>query len=969
VLRARAAAVAHVALQRLLDHTRRGGAGPLWDALLTTATARLAAADAAAAAAGHAGAANGGGPAGAPDADAMDEDAPAAGPGLAADAAAAAEASAARGVLHLAQAVAFFRGSRVEDFGPVLCVCDALVRRMARSGDGGGPWEGGGGAGGDGGVAQWALVEEASEVPPPPAYASPRLPAAALQLLLAVAHGHLKAVGASGGLSALARSAPAWAPAFGARGVAPDDLLRFARGLVFPPGDGASELAEVFAPQLLGALGRVALPAAVAGKGGSGGAAEEEDGEAAGELQDRALLLLADACDVLRPGAAAGQGLPLLLTAQPGGAALAAGVRRLAGDWAPAAGHAGGGSGAAARRRLLRCWAGLQLLPHACERAAAALEICGRVTETVDAAIAALAAEEKAAQQPEQAAAAAAITDLLQLRAAAAATLVRVLPAAAPAALPGAAAAALALALRHPEDFATVDAAAQMLGALRELVDSGSDPGGEDGGGGEAAALAAFRGDAAALGAARRQLSLAAFEPAAAALALALCAASQPLRGAALRALTSFDQPPYAAGKVDADSAAAARGQAPAFTGVRCEALEALRDMHEQRATLERGRKWAVALGRMQNHIEYGRMPAVLLKPLLGALIGVSHIRFQPLWAPAAEAMGTALGTHEAAAWPLLLAQLRRTQAAFLEGGGGGGGARRRGGGGDGGGDGGEPGETLAARFAWAVARGGVTRGGGATDEGVRLGWLLKAASKAPSEVLERGGRDWVPLFLDYAAVGRRLHGDVDAEGEEEDDGEGAAAGAAADEATDAEDGDGSPASAGAKRKRGDGGGCGGGSAPGVGGKAWRQQMLEWLGLLGAVKGARSLFRCGGGRLWVGATGVTRQAQADAINVLWRRASPAAPSPPPLRAPGRPRSSAPRRSSCCPPTRRCRPQRSSACAPSGCRTCQARCCSGCCGWRTMPRCGRSSWACRWRRAQRAACRTSTARVGPVGRCR
>jgi U3 small nucleolar RNA-associated protein 20 len=871
-LRARAAAVAHVALQHLLNHTRRGGCGPIWDAALAAVAQRLSAADGAAAAAADAPVATTNGSGG-------DGHQPGS---VSESASAAAEASAARAVLHLAQAVAFYRGSRVEDYAPILSVCQQLVQRLGRSiiissNTNQQRREDGSSGSSSDYDAQWDLIREASEVPEPAAYEAVRLPAATLQLLLAVAHGHLKAVGASHGLPALARVAPIWAPAFGAA-ASGDDLLCFAHGLVFAPG-GGPELPETFAPQLLGALGRLVLDGSSSGGGGG------SSGEAAGDVADRALVLLVDACDVLRPGAAAGQGLPLLLTARPGGAQLAERARRLVSDWRP------GGAGAGARQALLRCWAGLQLLPHACDKAAVALELCCGVINTIDPRIASLTVAVKQQQQQQQqqqqvagqgtdeegqqhqqqqdedavSEEAAAVADLLQLRAAASATLVHVLPAVAPAALPAAAAAAMALAAQHPLDYPTVDAAAGMLEALRSQLEEGSSSI-------EGGPAAAFEGDASALGAAQGQLSLAGFESATRQLAPALTAAPKRLRGAALRALCAFEQPSYAAGRhEDANSAAAARGQAPAFTGVRCEALELLRDMHCQNATLERGRKWSVALGRMQNHFEYGRMPAAMLVPVLAGLIGVSHIRFQPLWEPAAEAMGTALSLHEKIGWPLLLAQLRATQAAFLAGGGLGHKRHRSVSSGPTGADDGssnsgnaaaEAGASLAERFDWHLQEGSVGRGGGSTDDGARLGWLLKAASKAASEVLERGGRDWVPLFLGYAAVGRRLHGDLDAE-EGEDEG---AAAAAEDREAPAGEAGAPPTTpkakakaaaaaaaaakaptSGAKRKRGDaGGGAGGSSAAGwlgVGGKAWRAQMLEWLGVLAAVKGARSLFR------------------------------------------------------------------------------------------------------------------------------
>jgi U3 small nucleolar RNA-associated protein 20 len=457
VLRSHAADVARVTLGRLLSHLRRGHGQPLWDVLLPTAAARIAAA-AAATEAGDAAAVPEPAPAGSGKhrRDGGEaEAAAAAAAGEGAGGSGAAVRSAARAVGLVAQAVEYFRGSRVEDFGPILQLTQQL------------------------------MTQQLLAAPPPAGGAAPtsRLPDQTLRLLLAVALAHTQMVGASGGLPALARRAPAaWGAAFEHAPAGP--MLRLVAGLLAPP--GRAELVALFAPQALAGVGRVAMQAG----------ADPAD-------QEQALALLVLLCQALRPTSVAGQGPPLLLTV-PGGAALATHVRCLVG----AACEPG-----APRRALLAAWAGLQLLPHACESSQQALELARGV----------LAAARQGGEAPAPAGSGAAdeeggAQDALRMAAAATSVLAQLLPDLAPEQLPTAAAEALEWCLaRAPADLATLRATAAMLAALR------------------AAGVAAAGG----------QLGSAAMYAALPRLLPALEDGRQSVRGAALGLLCCFEQPGY----------------------------------------------------------------------------------------------------------------------------------------------------------------------------------------------------------------------------------------------------------------------------------------------------------------------------------------------------------------------------------------------------------------------------------------
>jgi hypothetical protein len=357
----------------------------------------------------------------------------------------------------------------------------------------------------------------------------------------------------------------------------------------------------MFSTHICGSLGRVLLAQ------GSDGQPDPQQQE----LTRQTLGLLVDCCQQLQPNPVIGSSLPLLMTAQPGGLQSSAYVRQLAGSWSK---HSS--SSAGSKFDLLSVWAGLQLLPYACDRAADAVAACQAVVEAMGStsSMSPINTTTAAAVQDAQGSTPVNV-DLLQLRAAASSMLAQLLPQVAADRLPEAAAAALELAQRHPLHLATVEAATQLLTALRSTL-TGSTL------------------TAQAEQSARDLLSHARLAEVSTAVMPALLARSQSIRAAALQLLTAFDQPPYVVAPVVAEVPGLTKsgtgqtsGQTPAFTGVRCEVLTVLRDMHCQPCSLEAGRSWSAALGRIEGHLEYGRLPVDLVPTVVAALVGVCYIR------------------------------------------------------------------------------------------------------------------------------------------------------------------------------------------------------------------------------------------------------------------------------------------------------------------------------------------------------
>lgn len=264
-LRARATAVACVALDRILSHLRRGKAGELWAALLKEANTRLDVLDQALAAAPSdaAAAAPGGTSVAGQKSGKRVKLAAAAGQtgssaSMGTESVAAAAAAAARAIALVAQAVHYYRGSRVEDYGKL----QPLIGRLMRVTD---AWAVTAPAVTVTAVSQPPTQEEAEQpttsAPPAPGtrkrgraaaatdataataqeeeeqaepFLRPSLSGQTLRLALGVVHGHIKVVGASQGPQGLARLAAGWGVIF--TRAPPQELLPFIAGGLVPCG-------------------------------------------------------------------------------------------------------------------------------------------------------------------------------------------------------------------------------------------------------------------------------------------------------------------------------------------------------------------------------------------------------------------------------------------------------------------------------------------------------------------------------------------------------------------------------------------------------------------------------------------------------------------------------------------------------------------------------------------------------------
>jgi len=123
----------------------------------------------------------------------------------------------------------------------------------------------------------------------------------------------LQEVGASIGLVALQKEAQSWSPLFSLPPI--KEVLPCICSLIRPP-IGGTEVAHIFGPQLMAAVGRAIL---------SGDALLEQLG----------MPLLVELCMALRPEGSAAQpsGLPVILTAQQNGVQLAAYINGLVSSW------------------------------------------------------------------------------------------------------------------------------------------------------------------------------------------------------------------------------------------------------------------------------------------------------------------------------------------------------------------------------------------------------------------------------------------------------------------------------------------------------------------------------------------------------------------------------------------------------------------------------------------------------------
>lgn len=218
-----------------------------------------------------------------------------------------AAASAARSVGLVAQAVEFFRGSRVEDYGPLVELATRLCAGLHAPADPNldpaspapGEAEGKDGAGEPAGVQPATSAGEAGGDREGGGYPGNSLSGQALRLVAAIVAGRGKGVGASGGLDALADVAPCWAPALA--GAPAGEALTLARSLIRPPGGGPAA-AALFSAELLGVAARPLLAIIDTPERARPGTVIPKSEAPDAGLREEALGLLVEACAALQPG-------------------------------------------------------------------------------------------------------------------------------------------------------------------------------------------------------------------------------------------------------------------------------------------------------------------------------------------------------------------------------------------------------------------------------------------------------------------------------------------------------------------------------------------------------------------------------------------------------------------------------------------------------------------------------------------
>ncbi|EFJ49017.1 hypothetical protein VOLCADRAFT_104545 [Volvox carteri f. nagariensis] len=745
-LRARAAAVARVALARLLDHLRRGKGEELWNALLGETNARLRAFEVLADAAGASG-----------------------------SAVAVAARSLGRALLLVAQAVGYFRGSRVETYKPLMELLGRLMQPavwipstaaaapasvLHRGGDSStdvmsSPGGSGSSSSPDASPSRTpaAGVYNDDEDSYGDDLMDVSLSYAVLELVRGVVYGHLKAVGASEGPEVLGRCAVSWAPCF-SRPLA-TEALPFVKSLMVPP--AGPEIARLFAPQMMGCLGRFIMGVERLPPAEQEQQLEEQPQSGPQQRDDAgsALLLLRDLCELLQQDCGRPVGLPLLLTAQPHGVRLAAHVRALATGWRRTS--AGVNTTVTIDPRVAsEAWAAVSLLKHACENDLQAISICEQVLDASSSALQDFEVSAQRRQAKRRRADAdsapaddAAEASLLLLRATATELLAELLQRQQQSELPLSLVTAAETTLNwvmdrlnqgqqdrvqqqegqkekaevtagspsFGADYASIRAAGSLLSAVRASVHGSS---------GGATAM----GSGAILDMARELLSESRLRQLVRHLAPLLAHESQPLRAAVLRLLCCFDQPTLqiigtetkestavseAVAKQkqhkqqqkrerggDSAASAAGSGGGGGSSAPRCDLLEVLYGINSRPFTIESGRKWTVAMGRLKTYLEYNRcthgfgsrfgvfasssssssciiraipalfperrIPEFLVPAFAYGMVGVLYIRFSPLWQPASQALAACLEFRAQESWPIVFSFLKSSQDQLLSG-------------------------------------------------------------------------------------------------------------------------------------------------------------------------------------------------------------------------------------------------------------------------------------------------------------
>lgn len=343
----------------------------------------------------------------------------------------------------------------------------------------------------------------------------------------------------------------------------------------------------------------------------------------------------------------------------------------------------------------------------------------------------------------------------------------------------------------------------------------------------------------------------------------AVSSPSSGMRHAALRFLSTFDQPSLLPPSSSTSNTAEGSNQHSQVQQQqqqnKCDILSLILEIELKPWGVDSGRSAVVSLGRIRNYFEYKRVPAEMVVLVVRALLGVLYIRYSALWPAAAAALAAALNSYPTATWPLLHKALSLSHEEFLAGdferqtrttpskhlhrt------APRQHSQGDDHQD-----NTAVATLATldstvlqhhdvgsrvhaAQQQGSVEQHGGSTDAALRVTYLVRALGECNTSVLESKARDWAPLFMrlssaktaDGIAISPFDQNDDEDDDEVEEDNSDGDGGHDRISNKDVSQGAASTSTMPALEAK-------------VSARAWRNALKEWLVVLARLKGIRAV--------------------------------------------------------------------------------------------------------------------------------
>lgn len=189
-------------------------------------------------------------------------------------------------------------------------------------------------------------------------------------------------------------------------------------------------------------------------------------------------------------------------------------------------------------------------------------------------------------------------------------------------------------------------------------------------------------------------------------------------------------------------------------------ALAILLELETHPLGADSGRHAEVNLGRIQNMMEYSKVPSNQMKTILYGLLGMLHFKLSSYWAPASKALAAAIMAAPDEAWPILFQSLATTQKELQKYG-----ARHN-----------EEDtifqvsdkSSLQQRYQGYLQEGDGKDG---SDAAARLSHLLRCLASLSNSVLQKYSKEWVSLFLAYISSEQnnlKPLDDATEEGEEE---------------------------------------------------------------------------------------------------------------------------------------------------------------------------------------------------------